>query len=476
MKKYLAIIALASGVLLGSCSKKLELTPEYQLDGSQPLTSIDQVEFATKGMYSALRSIQLYGSLNDELSAFAAMPDIMSDNLIETFESLGNQRRYSEWTYTSDDGNIYAAWVAAYQIIARTNIIIRDADQFAANNQQKVNRCKGQALALRAHMHFELLRYFSGSYRRNSDTLAIPYVKVYDVTYKPARNTVKECYDNLLADLTQAKTMLSNVDQPVNSGDSKAYIDVNAVDAMLARVNFYAGNWTDAIAAANNAIAAKPLASAPAFAAIWTDQSREEVFWTINFENSNEGSPYGGVYSPVTDRNIYRPAPDLLALYNTATDVRYGAYFGNVSGRTVVLKHVGPNGDGAAYWKAYRTGEMYLILAESYYNSSNEGSARNALNDLRVARIGGFVPGTETGAALFNAIQTERRKELAFEADRFFTLKRLGRLPIARSACGTSGNSPSSICSLASDSRAWVWPIPYNELTVNPNLVKNPGY
>lgn len=470
------MITLLALVVGSGCKKLINPTPEYQIDASRPLENIDQAEFAATGMYAALRSVQLYSSNNDALSAYAALPDIMSDNLVETFESLGNQRTFSEWTYSSDDGNIDAMWTASYQVIARTNLILRDIDKFSGTNPLAVNRIKGQALALRAHMHFSLLRYFSPSYRRNSDSLAVPYVKVYDIKFKPARNTVKECYDNILADLNQAKVLLANIDHPVNSNGDRGLLDVTGVNGLLARVNFFAGQWNDAITAANAAIAAKPLAAPGDFLNIWTDQSTSEVLWSVNFTSATEGTPYGGVFFTPRSTNIYRPSNDLLALYNKATDIRYTAYFATIGSKTIVAKHLGANDDGAVNWKVLRTGEMYLIRAEAYYMLNNEALALQNLNALRAARVTGIAPGTETGITLFNALQTERRKELAFEADRFFTLKRLGKLPIVRTSCGASGNSPSSVCTLPTASRAWTFPIPANDIIINSNLVQNLGY
>ncbi len=475
-RRILYLIPIAFVLGLSGCKKLIDPVPEYSLDGSRPFENIDQAEFATTGMYGALRSAQLYSSTNEALSAFAALPDIMSDNLVETFESLGNQRTFSEWTYSSDNSSIYSMWVASYQVIARANILLKDIDKFSSTSPLAVNRMKGQALALRAQMHFDLLRYFAGSYRRNSDTLAVPYITSYDVKAKPRRNSVKECYDLILGDLAQAKVLLGNIDKPLNAGASTGLIDRNAVNAMLARVNFYAGQWGEAITVANEVIASKPLATAGSFAGIWTDQSTSEVLWSVQFTSAAEGTPYGGVYFTPRRTNIYRPAPELLALYNTTNDIRNATYFANTGGRVIVSKHNGTSSNGVVNWKVYRTGEMYLIRSEASYRLGNEGAALADLNALRTARITGFTPGSEAGVALFNAIQTERRKELAFEGHRFFDLKRLGRLPITRTACGAAGNSPSSICTLPSNSRAWVFPIPANEIIINTNLAPNPGY
>jgi hypothetical protein len=486
LRKPIYAAVLATVLMLGACKKSIDIQPEYQLDGSKPLSSITEAENAVTGMYASLRSADLYGGSGGNQS-FTSTPDIMSDDLIETFESLGNNRRFSEWTYSSDNASIYSTWVAAYQVIARSNLILRDIDKFSGTNLTAVNRIKGQALALRAQVHFELFRYFAPTFTRNSDSLGIPYVKTFDVKAKPVRNTIKECYDNILADLSQAVTLLGNIDKPINSSSSRAYIDIAAVYGMQARVNLYASQWADAITASTNAINIKPLAaSITSFQSIWLDESIDEVLWTVQFDSYAEGDCYGNVYFGTNNRCIYRPSNDLIALYNQTTDMRYDAYITfvgsgpNYAGpsRPIVAKHWGKGAatDGVVNWKAYRTGEMYLIRAEANYRAGNPTASLNDLNALRSKRIAGFVNGNESGTALFTAIQTERRKELAFEAHRFFDLKRWGKVAISRTSCGTAGNSPSNICSLPSSSRAWAWPMPFTEILTNAGIVQNPGY
>ena len=94
-------------------------------------------------------------------------------------------------------------------------------------------------------------------------------------------------------------------------------------------------------------------------------------------------------------------------------------------------------------------------------------TALNDLNALRSAR--GAAIGSESGTALLNAIQTERRKELFIEGHRFFDLKRTTRTVNRTQGC-------SSYCSLAADNRAWALPIPQTEIIANPNMQQNPGY
>ncbi|HJS54481.1 MAG TPA: RagB/SusD family nutrient uptake outer membrane protein, partial [Chitinophagaceae bacterium] len=111
------------------------------------------------------------------------------------------------------------------------------------------------------------------------------------------------------------------------------------------------------------------------------------------------------------------------------------------------------------------------IRAEAYARKggSNEATALADLNTLRAARISGFVPGIETGSALMNAIEMERRKELISEGHRWFDLKRTSKA-INRSNC-------SVFCTLIASDRAWTWPLPIAEINANPGILpQNPGY
>lgn len=482
MKKYIVkymILAGAAMMLLAACAKKIEVEPDFVLDASTPLSSIEKAENVLTGAYNGFIQAGYYDAngVQGVGGAFSEYVDMMSDNLIESRESLGNFRGMAEWTYVSNTDDINITWLNAYGIVAAANIILRDIDRLAADKPKEVNRIKGQALAIRAHVHFDLLRYFSTTFERNSDALAVPYVKVFDVNALPARNTVKEVYDNIFADLNAAAIALADIDAPINSA-ARSRIDLLAVRAMQARVNLYAGQWQQAVDAASTVIAARPLASRAEFPLIWTDKTNAEILWAVSFETVADGAPYDNVYFVRGNRAEFKPASQLVALYDQTNDVRYTSYFANTGGRLVVAKHLGrdntTNRNGVVNWKTYRVAEMYLVRAEAYFRLNKETEARADLNALRAARIAGFAAGTESGAALLNAILLERRKELAFEGDRFFDLKRLNKTAINR--CASTIDSPSTICQLSSTSRAWAWPIPFDEMNVNPNMIQNSGY
>lgn len=484
MKKTINIGFFFLIILFASCSKKIEIKPDYQLDGSSPLANIKEADNVLTGAYDGFQNADYYSSSGPS-GAYSVVPDIMGDDLIETRESLGNYQTQAEWVYTSDEDDIQATWLNAYNIISRVNIILRDIDNIASQDPKAANRIKGQALAIRAHVHFDLLRFFGESLDGNSTNRGIPYVTKFDVTAKPGRSTVKESYEKILADLAQAATILSGeLDKPINTDDDKTRIDRLVVKAMQARVNLYAGQWQAAADAATAVISQKALSSIDNFPFIWNDETTEEVLWSVSFETLQDGVVYDNVFFARGNRSSYRPAQGLTALYDQANDVRYSSYMANVgtlngiarTPRLVVIKHLGKGNatDGVVNWKAYRVAEMYLIRAEANFRLNKQPEALADLNELRAHRIDGFTPGTETGNALWTAIMTERRKELAFEGHRFFDFKRWNKTPINR--CASNTDTPSTICSLDSDSRSWAWPIPFNETIVNPNIQQNDDY
>jgi hypothetical protein len=471
-KILMAVVLIAS---ISSCKKVLDVEPEYDLDGSSAFKTIEDCDFALVGAYRLFQSTSYYGSTDGSANAFGLMPDILTDNLRETGESLGNERVFSRWVYAADENQIEGAWLASYRIISQANLVLKNIDKFASTSQGAVNRIKGQALTIRALVHFDILRYWVDDYARNSTDPGIPYITEFNYEVKPSRGTVQQTYNAIEDDLMEAKTILQDTDRPVNNsstGNTRAYMDEYAVDALLARLYLYSGEYVEAIARATNIINAFPLASSAEFPDIWIDASNTEVVWALTFD-AGQGGPGYHAYFPQPDASQYAPDDDLLNLYS-AGDIRFDSYFAEIEGRIVLSKYLAKeaqlnNPDGTTNFKAFRTGEMYLIRAEAYARNGNDPLGRDDLNALRAARIAGYVPEVLSGTALLDAIAIERRKELVAEGHRFFDLKRTSR-SVTRSNC-------SAFCTLNSSNRAWTWPIPQPEIDANPAILpQNPGY
>ncbi len=492
INKFAFIVLLTGLVMIQACSKKeaINLQPEFTLDAIYNPSTMDQVEQVLLGAYSALRSGDYYGSNSGTGSGWVTTPDVLSDNLYESAsETLANSRALADWTYNPSTGLVAGLMTAPYFVVSRANLVLRDVDKFTtATNQTMANRLKGQAYALRAMAHFDMMRYFSVTFDRNSSEPSVPYVKEFLISTKflPARNTNKEVYDAIFADLAEALTLLANVDRPVNpAGLVRPYIDLAVVNAILARVHLYAGNWQDAVTAATNAINARPLVSLnqAAFSGMYNQTNLGEIIWNVQFD-VGQGGPTFQVYFATVARSYFRPESAIATVAgNTGllqnNDIRYHAFFTANSGGLAVTKYRGKTAsDGNANAIPFRTGEMYLIRAEARarMGGANEALGMADLNALRAARITGYVSQNLTGQALLDAIANERRRELFCEGHRFFDLKRTTRQIVRGPECGNIQVSAAGNCTLEPDAREWAMPIFQDELSVNPNMVQNPGY
>ena len=92
-KKFFVIMLLTC--CLASCKKVVDVKPQYILDG-QELNSIQDFEFALTGAYAAFQNTNYYGATDGASNAFVTLPDMLSDNLNETDESLGNEKCFQD--------------------------------------------------------------------------------------------------------------------------------------------------------------------------------------------------------------------------------------------------------------------------------------------------------------------------------------------------------------------------------------------
>ncbi len=311
--------------------------------------------------------------------------------------------------------------------------------------------------------------------------LGVPYVTSTDVTLVPTRPTVQESYDNIIADFERAKDLISS-----SNGDGRLGKDV--VNGLLSRVYLYTQNYDGAIAAASAALRGDPsVGSIDIFPNIWTDATDEGIAFKIRHTEA-DGISIGVEYSQTGTtgvRSEYVVDYEFYQLFQE-NDIRTSTYFSTSEFADKLFHHI------AKYFgretgslnvvdtKVLRWAEVYLNRAEAYAAKGMDAEALADLDLLRSQRYTDFVAGSETGQALKDAVQLERRLELAFEGHRFFDLKRQG-LPIERStfgdlADGTGVALPAEAVTLPAGDPRFQLPIPQAELNANPNMEQNPGY
>lgn len=458
-KRFLALVM--SVLLVSSCSESfLDLTPYDALDSESALLTDNDLYVALIGAYAGLYNENLYGR------AIPIIAEIQADNVLISTVNSGRHTTIYQNTFVVNSADYEDLWQNAYEVINRVNNVI-NAELETVTDQTAVDQYKGEAYAIRALLYFDLVRIYAAPYSENPEGLGVPIVTVSDVEQLPARASIEEVYAQIIADLTQAESLLTTT---TNTGQFSLY----AAKALRARVYLTQENYQEAFDEAVDVINSSgvSLVTGANYAAYWQTSAAqalgtETLFEVISTQVNNAGfEELAYFYSQVGYGDALAQA-SLYNLYNDS-DVR----------KALITPGVRAGGENPAYiaekyWdltnyggkRILRISELYLTAAEAAYNLGNESDAITWLQSL-VAERDAENPVVETGAALLERIITERRKELAFEGDRIHTLNRLQRDVVDR---GTA------VDILYADFRR-VAPIPQRETDINANLEQNPGY
>jgi hypothetical protein len=498
MKNKIKLLSLAvvSALVMVSCD--LNRYPYDQIEQSQSFQTIKDATTFNNGLYSTLRG-RVYG-------LFMFSTDVQADLLNATLD-YGNRNGFPhKWNgFLSDDYTIRDTWQNYYNAIANINNIIDNSGKIVLDNDNDralMDRYLGEAYFLRAYYYHQLIQRFAKDYEpaSASSDAGLPLVLKFDIKEKPSRSSVEAVYQQILADIEQAESYLATVPGVQNSPK----ITKDCVTALKARVYLCMHNWTGAAEAANSLInsGAYPLMSnAASFKNMWvTDGGTETIFQLFASqpsELSNANSIYLGLnaqsqkYTP-----DFVPEQWVVDLYE-ASDIRKPAY---LEQKTLYIQGTTYNGiycinkypgNPALFTaastnyqhkpKIFRIAEMYLISAEAAaQNSATEAAALSTLNLLRVARGASGLNGL-TGTALMDAIKDERVRELLCEGTRLDDLKRWNMGVIRKAPQSTAfinvGPDFDQKTVAAGDDK-FVWGLPKNDITTNPNLVnqQNPGW
>lgn len=455
-KRYLFLFFLFT--FTASCTK-LDLAPTDTIDPGKAFRNISDVELGVNGAYNMLDNTIISNN------------SIVSDEVLLPSENTGSNTDTHRWQYDASSGSVTSLYYTYYTGIDRVNRTLAGMDllTFTGDDIATSNRYRGELLALRAFLHFELLRAYAGAYQ--NDALGITYLKNSTFEFL-ARDNFQTTIAEAKADLIAAKGLI-----PADFDDHERITRI-AVSAIQARLALYEKNWSDAITYSTEVIDAVPLATREEFADIWTDDSDAEVIWKLGRAegDSRTGDIY---YRSDGDFVLYAPSFKLINTFDQQNDVRFTSYIqydpdrtGNKS-KYLVNKYAGTeDAPGMADIKLFRTGEMYLIRAEARAEST--GDAAGDLNELRAARITDYTNVTFTDkASLITAIYSERFKELAFEGHRFFDLKRRN-LPVER--LPEDAVNASGALTLLPTKAQYSFPIPLQELRINKKAVQNPNY
>ncbi|MEL6986897.1 MAG: RagB/SusD family nutrient uptake outer membrane protein [Bacteroidota bacterium] len=479
---------------LSSCNKDfLERNPLDQVTEETFYKTAEDAQRAIKGTYSALAGVDWHGKC-------WMIQEIPSDNTTVG----GNDPDFSpidNFTLAADNGPVLEYWREHFRLITLSNQIIERVPAIDMNEETRAS-IVAEAKFLRAYAYFDLVRIYGG----------VPLITtVPDITTNllMPRSSVDEVYQLIEEDLLVATSELVTA----YSGSDVGRATRGTAKALLAKVYLTIGKYDEAMDLCRQVIASGQYRLMEDYGDLWlketSDNNAEAVFqvqyvgcagvgignacqaffapWGQGITKNSDGWGSQVPTSPTVDNpgTTIRDAlvdPDLRR-YETymksndeypsinAEDGGY-EYPSEGASRTLIniKKYVIGGGPDVCFmstpqnYNAIRYADVLLTLAEASCRRNGGISITpdvlEAFNSVR----------TRAGLSVLQNITTEqvmeeRRKEFAFENQRWFDLLRMDNI---REVMQLHGKQMQDFHKL--------FPIPQSEIDINPELEQNPGY
>lgn len=452
------LVVLFSSLMFYSCEDFTEVDlPQTQLTGS---TVYEDEATATAALSDIYARIRENGVISGNVDGLSMLMGLYTDDL--TYFGSGTSPMDSFYNHTIIPSNEYvlSLWTNSYSQIYAANAFLEGLSNSTDITGEIRDRLQGEALFIRAMLHFYLVNLYGD----------IPYITTtdYQVNSSVSRMPLNTVYEKIILDLQEAKELLPS-NYPVQD---RVRANKAVVQALLARVYLYQGQWSLAESEATDIINNTALYDIePDLDAAFL-KNNPSTIWQLHPGLTGANTIEGRFF-------IFSSGPPAIAAINESlvdafeiNDLRKQHWLGSVTDGSNIWYHPYKykqnenTGVSQEYSILFRLEEQYLIRAEARAQQVNITGAQEDLNKIR-NRAGLGDTSASTQQDLLAAILQERRLELFTEiGHRWFDLKRIGQ-------AGTV---------LAPLKPAWqnrnlLLPIPETELILNPNLQpQNSGY
>lgn len=429
---------------MASCGKFLDVNPKGEVFDADMYNSAEGYEDALYGIYAQLGTDDyLYKNYLHWL------PEVLAVNVNTTDDGLQSMS-YGLWTKTTAFPVRKGIWATSYEVINQLNNIISHIEKGGDHEFPHTGLYKGEALALRALIHFELLRLYGAPVwaPESEKARAIPYVTEYSFEITKF-SSLDEAYDLIIKDLLNAESYLSEDTSLVTAERTNSrsggftscriiHMNLYAVEALLARVYWSRNDLANAAVYAAKVIDSKKFGMRSVEAFNQPDNGtldlKETIFGIYSKKYEEENARMYGL-SGSSSSSTFRLA-DYKKLYESGsgaatTDYRLTAWFDD--GQQQLKKLVNPvyytSGNSSYSGKSIlgnnilRIPEMYYIMAEALLES-DPAKATEYYNEVIETRGLEPLEGAHVTAEL---LFTERRKEFYGEGFLWHDMKRLGK-------------------------------------------------
>jgi len=499
--KILSISAILAAMLLSGCDF-LERTPFDTVDPQTEVT--DDVAIAmANACYRTLQSSNMYNMRIWCLDIVAGNSNVGAGGGTDGLETT----QCANFTTLANNDMALYMWRSPWVGIGQCNILIKSMESAQGLSDEIRNRSLGEALFLRAHYYYVLVRLYGG-------------VPLRLAPYEPgtstdiARNTEEEVYAQIINDIRKAAELLPEkqelpADQLGRATKDACCCMLADVYLTLAPKNYSSlqpeSGYYEAVVDLCNEIAdmGYDLNSDYALNFDATVNNGPESIFEVQYSGNTEYNFWGnnpqcswlstfmgprnsdfaaGCYgwnqptaefmSQYEDGDLRK---DVTVFYAGCPDFDGKAYKSNFSNtgynvrKFIVPKSISPEyNTNPANFVVYRYADVLLKKAEALNELGRTGEACTPLNTVR--RRAGLPSVSGLGQdEMREKIIHERRIELAFEGHRWFDMIRLNNGEYALNFLHGIGKT------LATKERL-LFPIPQTERDANPLMTQNPGY
>lgn len=453
-KVLLLNIVCGACLMLSSCSDWLDYTPKDKQTAEQQFNTRDGFFSAVNGVYNLVSGSSLYG-YNLSYGSLDLMGQCYKVSDANTTAYAFQQ--YT-WSNSAVNSTFLSIWSNAYNTILNINIILNKLDGSKTVLSEKDSKLiRGEMLALRAFLHFDLLRLYGPVYSKSPKNASIPFNDGIQAQRRERMPADLLISDKLIPDLTQAQQLLADVDPiiaegPLNTdgGDEgnllryrQLRMNYYATCLLKARVYLWAEDYDHALAEAKkitddtNVSKWFPFVDASKLLANNTNPDR--LFSTeclFGFYIKDMNSIYSNNFSGTLDAtNILQPRKGYVdKLFSSSADYRrQTSWTGSMSttgSEYDFIKYRGFKANTAKpeFWASFfglmRISEAYYIAAECCMNKTNLVDAISYLNTVLRNRGIEVISENASSSVVLKEIKMEYLREMRGEGQIFFMLKR----------------------------------------------------
>ncbi|NVO19837.1 MAG: RagB/SusD family nutrient uptake outer membrane protein [Bacteroidetes bacterium] len=445
--KKIFLYLLIPVITLASCNKILDVKPTASISSDIAISSKAGAEHALIGTYNSLQAVGLYGR------NFVIVSDLAADNLTWTGTSQ-DYGQIEKKPVPADNSIVDGFWAASYDGINRANNVLDALPSIKDITQPVADQIGGEALYIRGLLYYNLVLHFGGVPIKTLPTLGLSSIDA-------KRNTASEVFNQVIADLEEAKNKLST--GKVN-GRANSY----AASALLAKVYLSKFQMEAdqpsaelAIQESTRVIDEGGYSLEPAFQTLFSagTVSAESIFEVVyDLQNFNRLAQYYYTRN-LLGRYEVAPTSGFIQSFETGDLRLAGSVAYDEKNLPYCIKYNDVSG-GTDRVYVSRLSDVVLTRAEALAYSGGAVEAIQA--DVNLVRNRAGLANTEFATIddLKLAIENERRHEFAFEGQRWIDLVRTGR---AKTVLGI-------------DAKYTLFPIPLSEMQTNKLMEQNPGY